>query len=78
MLNDRTQGQDRIPEWVVSVFRGDLGALFNGSSELVYTPVWIPQLAMSVGTVLLAVALWDTLYRMLIQGQNPIVAEAVE
>lgn len=78
MLNDRTQGQDQIPEWVVAFFRGDLSAPFSGSSELVYTPVWIPQLAMSVGTVLLAIALWDTLYRMLVQGENPIVAEAVE
>jgi len=27
---------------------------------------------------LLAVALWDTLYRMLVTGVNPIVSEAVE
>lgn len=85
MLNDRTQGQDQIPEWVVTVFSlpskavGDWGqALAETSGEMVYTPVWIPQLAMSVGTVLLAIALWDTLYRMLITGQNPIVTEAVE
>ena len=29
------------------------------------TPIWIPQLAMSIGTVLLAVALWDHLVRIL-------------
>ena len=29
------------------------------------TPLWIPQLAMSVGTVLLAIALWDHLVRLL-------------
>lgn len=29
------------------------------------TPIWIPQLAMSFGSVLLAVALWDHLIRML-------------
>jgi len=52
--------------------------LSESSSELVYTPVWIPQLAMSVGTVLLAIALWDTLYRTLINGVNPIVSESVE
>ena len=85
MLNDRTQGQDQIPEWVVTIFSlpsraiGEWGqAMSESSSELVYTPVWIPQLAMSIGTVLLAVALWDTLYRMLITGVNPIVSETVE
>lgn len=78
MLNDRTQGQDQIPEWVVSLFSLDFAGAFSGSSELVYTPVWIPQLAMSVGTVLLAIALWDTLYRMLVTGVNPIVSESVE
>ncbi|PTX54614.1 TRAP-type C4-dicarboxylate transport system permease small subunit [Litoreibacter ponti] len=85
MLNDRTQGQDQIPEWLVTLLSlparapGEWGAAMSEStSELVYTPVWVPQLAMSIGTVLLAVALWDTLYRMLITGRNPIEAEAVE
>lgn len=78
MLNDRTQGQDRIPDWVVALFRLDFGAVVSGSGEMVYTPVWIPQLAMSIGTTLLAIALWDTLYRMLVIGANPIVPEAVE
>lgn len=78
MLNDRTQGQDQIPEWLVSVFQLDFAGAMSGESTLVYTPVWIPQLAMSIGTVLLAVALWDTLYRMLVTGVNPIVSETVE
>jgi len=78
MLNDRTQGQDQIPEWLVSLFKLDIAGAVSGSSDLVYTPVWIPQLAMSIGTVLLAVALWDTLYRMLVTGVNPIVSELVE
>lgn len=85
MLNDRTQGQDQIPEWVVTLLSlparniSEWGAAMSASSsEMVYTPVWIPQLAMSIGTVLLAIALWDTLYRMLITGENPIKAEAVE
>ena len=85
MLNDRTQGQDQIPEWVVTFLSlpatpiGDWGsAMSSASSELVYTPVWIPQLAMSVGAILLAIALWDTLYRTIITGKNPIVSEAVE
>lgn len=79
MLNDRTQGQDQIPEWVVSLFRLDFANAFSdGGATLVYTPVWIPQLAMSIGTILLAICLWDTLYRMLVTGVNPIVSEAVE
>lgn len=78
MLNDRTQGQDQIPEWLVSLFSLDFAGAAAGSSTLIYTPVWIPQLSMSIGTVLLAIALWDTLYRMIILGRNPIVSEAVE
>ncbi len=78
MLNDRTQGQDQIPEWVVSLFQLDFDAALQGGDTLVYTPVWIPQLAMSIGTILLAVALWDTLYRLLVLGRNPIVSEAIE
>lgn len=78
MLNDRTQGQDQVPEWLVALFRFDFSGVAEGSTTLVYTPVWMPQLAMSIGTVLLAIALWDTLYRMLVTGVNPIVSEAVE
>ena len=78
MLNDRTQGQDQIPQWLVSLFKLDISDAISGGSELVYTPVWIPQLAMSIGTILLAIALWDTLYRMIVTGVNPIEAEAVE
>jgi TRAP-type C4-dicarboxylate transport system permease small subunit len=78
MLNDRTQGQDQIPEWLVSLFSLDFLTAAQGSTTLVYTPVWVPQLAMSIGTVLLAIALWDTLYRMLVTGVNPIVSEAIE
>ncbi|MFT5799256.1 MAG: TRAP-type C4-dicarboxylate transport system permease small subunit [Candidatus Azotimanducaceae bacterium] len=85
MLNDRTQGQDQIPAWVDAGLRtiGSYPSEWSetwakGSSELIYTPVWIPQLAMCIGTILLAIALWDTLYRMLVTGVNPIVSEAVE
>ena len=85
MLNDRTQGQDQIPEWTVTLLSlpsrglsewGD--AMASSSSKLVYTPIWIPQLTMSIGTVLLAIALWDSLYRMLVTGINPIKRETVE
>lgn len=85
VLNDRTQGQDQIPEWVVTLFTlpsrafSEWGqAMADSGDTLVYTPVWIPQLAMSAGTILLAIALWDTLYRMLVIGVNPIVSEGVE
>lgn len=85
MLNDRTQGQDQVPEWLVTFLSlpatpiGEWGsAMGNASSKLVYTPVWIPQLAMSAGAILLAIALWDTLYRTIITGKNPIVSEGVE
>jgi hypothetical protein len=85
MLNDRTQGQDQIPAWIDAGLRmigsspSDWETVWSkASSELIYTPVWIPQLAMCIGTTLLAVALWDTLYRILVTGVNPIVPEAVE
>ena len=42
------------------------------------TPLWIPQIAMSVGTVILAIAVWDNLFRMLFEGDSNIVAETVE
>lgn len=85
MLNDRTQGQDQVPEWLlafVSMFGtwptgwGELWA--TAGSEWVYTPVWLPQLPMSLGTILLAIALWDNLFRLLINGESNIVGEAVE
>lgn len=78
MLNDRTQGQDQIPEWLVKLFQLDISGALAGGEKLVYTPVWIPQLAMSIGTILLALALWDTLTRLLVTGKNPIVSESVE
>ncbi|MBI1386150.1 MAG: TRAP transporter small permease subunit [Rhizobiales bacterium] len=39
------------------------------SQGLDRTPTWIPQLAMAVGTVLLAIALWDHLVRLLVNGR---------
>jgi len=33
-------------------------------------PIWIPQLSMSIGTVLLAVALWDHLVRIIFTGHK--------
>ena len=85
MLNDRTQGQDQIPEWVVS-FLSMFGttpdrweALWDGTGDAwIYTPVWVPQIPMSIGTVLLAVALWDHLIRLLVTDETAIKAEVVE
>lgn len=85
ILNDRTQGQDFTPEWLISFF-----AMFNTSpakwgqlwaetgSGWVYTPVWLPQLPMSIGTILLAIAIWDHLTRLLVNRESSIKAEAVE
>ncbi|HHI70682.1 MAG TPA: TRAP transporter small permease subunit [Rhodobacteraceae bacterium] len=85
LLNDRTQGQDFVPEWLISFFRmfanpptkwGEIWA--NTGSEWVYTPMWLPQLPMSVGTVLLAIALWDALTRLLVTREPAIKGEAIE
>mgnify|MGYP000067357937 CR=1 FL=1 len=85
MLNDRTQGQDFVPEWLLTFFSmfanspskwGQMWA--DTGSEWVYTPVWLPQLPMSIGAVLLAVALWDYLTRLVVNGETSIQAEAVE
>ncbi|MEM6617999.1 MAG: TRAP transporter small permease subunit [Pseudomonadota bacterium] len=84
MLNDRTQETDKVPEWLLTAVTmlgtwpwewGDLWA--RSGSEWVFTPVWLPQLPMSVGTVLLAVALWDYLVRLLVDDRR-IEAESVE
>lgn len=85
MLNDRTQGQDQLPEWILSAVSmlgtwpwnwGELWA--KTGDEWVYTPVWLPQLPMSVGTILLAIALWDHLIRLLVLGESDIEGEVVE
>ncbi|NKX39852.1 TRAP transporter small permease, partial [Rhodobacteraceae bacterium R_SAG5] len=85
MLNDRTQGQDFAPEWLLTLvamfgtWPWNWGSLWAESgSGWVYTPVWLPQLPMSIGTVLLAIALWDYLSRMLVTGAPQIKGEALE
>jgi TRAP-type C4-dicarboxylate transport system permease small subunit len=84
MLNDRTQGQDQVPDWLLSAVSmfgtwpwnwGELWA--NTTNEWVFTPVWLPQIPMSIGTVLLAIALWDNLIRLVVTGHSHIVSEAV-
>lgn len=85
MLNDRTQGLDQVPEWLLTAvamlgtWPWNWGALWaNSGSEMVFTPVWLPQLAMSVGTILLAIAIWDHLCRLLIARASQIRGEVVE
>lgn len=85
ILNDRTQGQDFVPEWLLSVFSmfanapAKWGQIWAETGDgWVYTPMWLPQLPMSVGTVLLAVALWDSLTRLLVNHTTSIVGEGIE
>lgn len=85
MLNDRTQGQDQVPNWLVSLLKmfgtppTEWAALWaNTPSEWIYTPVWIPQIPMSIGTALLAIALWDYLIRLLVNDETSIKGDVVE
>ena len=85
MLNDRTQGQDFVPEWLLTAvsmlgtWPGDWAALWAATGDAwVYTPVWLPQLPMSIGTVLLAVAIWDHLIRLVALRETQIKGESLE
>lgn len=85
ILNDRTQGQDFVPEWLLSFFSmfgtapWKWGQLWAETGDgWVYTPVWLPQLPMSIGTILLAVAIWDHLTRLLVNRESSIQRETVE
>lgn len=85
MINDRTQGIDQVPERFLAVVKmfttspSQWQALWESAgTEWVYTPMWLPQIPMSIGTILLAIALWDNLYRLLVTGENPISMETVE
>lgn len=42
------------------------------------TPIWIPQLAMGIGTVLLAICFIDNLLRLLFTGESAIRADSIE
>ena len=85
MLNDRTQGQDQIPEALVYILKmfitypKDWATLWMTYEEKwIFTPMWVPQLSMSIGTILLAICLWDHLYRMAVTGVNPIKQEVLK
>ena len=47
------------------------------SQGLDATPIWIPQLSMCAGTILLAIAFWDHLARLLLTGAHGVRAEGV-
>lgn len=48
------------------------------SQGLDATPVWIPQLVMAAGTILLAISFWDNLFRLLFSGSHGIKVESVD
>lgn len=48
------------------------------SQGLDATPLWIPQLSMSIGTILLAVAFWDHLVRLIFTGDHGIRTDLVD
>ena len=42
------------------------------------TPLWIPQMAMAIGAVILAIAFWDNFIRVLFTGRHGVVEDAME
>ena len=48
------------------------------SQGLDATPMWIPQLSMAAGTVLLAIAFWDHLIRLVLTGDHGIRSDLVD
>jgi len=48
------------------------------SQGLDKTPVWIPQLSMSIGAILLAIAFWDHLVQLIFRGTHGIQADLVD
>ena len=64
---------------MVSTAPDKWAALWQGRGDAwIYTPVWVPQIPMSIGTVLLAIALWDHLVRLLVTDETAIKSEVVE
>ena len=42
------------------------------------TPIWIPQLSMSIGAVMLAICFWDNLARLIFTGQHAVRSTAID
>ena len=85
MLNDRTQGQDKIPEAFINLiamlgtYPKDWALLWSSyEGKWIFTPVWVPQLPMSIGTILLAICLWDHLSRLAVNGFSAIEHDIVK
>ena len=55
-----------------------LGKLHDISQGQDATPMWIPQLAMAFGTVLVAIAMWDNLIRLIFTGTTNFREEALD
>lgn len=84
LLKERTDDLDTVPEWLLSTMRmfvnapGDWAVIWAETGDAwVPTPMWLPKIAMTLGTVLLAVAFWDLLIRTLVTDKNPIETEGV-
>lgn len=48
------------------------------SQGLDKTPIWIPQLSMAAGAILLAIAFWDNFARLLMTGDHGMTGETVD
>ena len=48
------------------------------SQGLDATPVWIPQISMATGTIVLAICFWDNLIRLVFSGSHGIVTDKIE
>ena len=42
------------------------------------TPIWVPQIAMAAGSVLLAICFWDNLARLLLTGEHAIRSNVID
>lgn len=42
------------------------------------TPIWIPQIAMSIGAVLLAICFWDNLFRLIFTGSHAMKSASID
>jgi len=56
-------------------FSWNLNDISQGQDAL---PLWVPQLAMSAGTVLLALCFWDNLVRIVVSGNHGIKTHRLE
>ncbi len=48
------------------------------SQGLDKTPIWIPQISMAVGSILLAIAFWDHLVQLVVHGEHRIKTDLVD